>query len=533
MPRAVRVVILLALCAPLYSQIPPLGKGIQPARSNADTDPSPASDDRVAVVVGIDHYDASSGFANLQFAQNDADAMARALTRAGYLVKRIPESEATAGAILDAIEQQGKMLTPVRGSGKQGTFLFYFSGHGTAVDRQNYLITPHSSHQRLTRDSLGIDEIEAKLAQSPARRKVLLIDACRTVPKDGTRAIADDDRFSEFRAAEGERVLLAAPFGEPSREFPELSHGVFTYFLLKAFESDPSDISGKPYVTFRDMADYVSRETRRWTNAKGLTQVPRELGEATFEFVVTGGIPTSPSSRPALAPETDVLTLSLANRGRELVLQKNYAEAIPLLRNAAASGSARAMFELGSLYAQGHGVAQSYTDAMTWYLRAAALGEPRAMSAIGGLYEFGRGVQLDYAQALKWFRDADKSGDVVGACEVGEFYSHGYSVPQDYKEAMRWFRKAADAGNALAMSNIAYLYEDGHGVPQDYKEAMTWYHKAADAGEPAAMFNIAAYYEKGDGVPKDLQQAIFWYRKAAAADDPEAPFALNRLGVGK
>ena len=122
-------------------------------------------------------------------------------------------------------------------------------------------MTPFASRQRIAKDALELDEVQQKLAETPARRKILLIDACRTAPRTasgGTREGEELEQFAEFRAAEGERILVAAPFGQPSREYAELQHGAFTYFVLQALEP-------KPFLTFRQLADTVSRMTRDWT----------------------------------------------------------------------------------------------------------------------------------------------------------------------------------------------------------------------------------------------------------------------------
>jgi hypothetical protein len=168
-----------------------------------------------AVVVGIDHYNPNSGLPDLKWAQNDAAQMVAALQKLHYDVKTISEKDATASEILRVIGEQGKLLTPARGNAKQGTFVFYFSGHGTSESGSNYLVTANASRERLARESLGIDEIQRKLAGTPALRKVLLLDACRAAIRN-----MDDvpEKFAEFKAADGESILLAAPFGESTQQ---------------------------------------------------------------------------------------------------------------------------------------------------------------------------------------------------------------------------------------------------------------------------------------------------------------------------
>jgi TPR repeat protein len=52
----------------------------------------------------------------------------------------------------------------------------------------------------------------------------------------------------------------------------------------------------------------------------------------------------------------------------------DYATALQLLRPLAGQGDARAQFKLGSMYEDGHGVAQSDAEALKWYRLAADQG---------------------------------------------------------------------------------------------------------------------------------------------------------------
>ena len=57
----------------------------------------------------------------------------------------------------------------------------------------------------------------------------------------------------------------------------------------------------------------------------------------------------------------------------------DYATALHLLRPLADQGNAQAQFKLGSMYDDGHGVAQSDAEALKWYRMAADQGCQRAI----------------------------------------------------------------------------------------------------------------------------------------------------------
>ena len=101
----------------------------------------------------------------------------------------------------------------------QGTFLFFFGGHGFAAKGQNYLATYGVNADDLEGDGLAIAVVESLLASSKAKRKLVFIDACRNSPGNGTRAI-EQRSFAKLNAAEGLKVLFSTKEGHV-----ELSRG--------------------------------------------------------------------------------------------------------------------------------------------------------------------------------------------------------------------------------------------------------------------------------------------------------------------
>ena len=76
---------------------------------------------------------ADYSFAPLNNPINDADAMAMALEGAGFKV--IMETDADHAKMVEAVRTFGAELKQRGGVG-----LFYFSGHGTQIDGENYLL---------------------------------------------------------------------------------------------------------------------------------------------------------------------------------------------------------------------------------------------------------------------------------------------------------------------------------------------------------------------------------------------------------
>lgn len=216
------------------------------------------------------------------------------------------------------------------------------------------------------------------------------------------------------------------------------------------------------------------------------------------------------------------------NRAEEFFQSKQYANALPLFRDAAKAGDAEGMLYLGDFYEMGWAVAQDYAEARRWFEKAAALGNSQGMARLGSLYYEGRGVPRDYQQARQWFEKAAALGNGSAMAYVGTLYRDGDGVDQDYQQAREWFEKGAAAGNEYAMRFLGIMYHEGQGVSQDYQQSRQWIERAAAAGDPAAIGLVGGFYYMGEGVPQDYQQARQWFEKGAAAGDG---YSMTILGT--
>jgi localization factor PodJL len=162
---------------------------------------------------------------------------------------------------------------------------------------------------------------------------------------------------------------------------------------------------------------------------------------------------------------------------------------------------------------------------------AAASGDANALFEIGARFSDGRGVGTDHAEAAKWYRLAAERGLAPAQYRLGNLLEKGTGVQRNLPEAMTFYRKAAGAGNASAMHNLAVLYASGAAGQPDYAAAAEWFRKAADHGVADSQFNLAILYARGNGVKQDLEESYKWFGAAAKAGDKDA--AAKRDEVAK
>jgi hypothetical protein len=166
---------------------------------------------RVALVIGNDAYE---NVPQLQKAANDAHAMAEELAKLGFEV--ISAENVGRRAMSRAlVEAENKLQSG-------DTVLFYFAGHGFAIDGTNYLLpvdvpAAGPGEEGLVRDaSFAATGLSDQFQAKGAATVILILDACRDNPFaiKGKRSIGLTRGLSRMDPAEGMFVLFSAGQGQ-------------------------------------------------------------------------------------------------------------------------------------------------------------------------------------------------------------------------------------------------------------------------------------------------------------------------------
>ncbi|MCR4267466.1 peptidoglycan-binding protein [Nitratireductor sp. ZSWI3] len=153
---------------------------------------------------------------------------------------------------------------------------------------------------------------------------------------------------------------------------------------------------------------------------------------------------------------------------------------------------------------------------------AAAAGDPKALFEIGSRYAEGRGTKPDMAKAGKWYEKAAEAGLAPAQYRIGDLYQKGTGVERDPATAKMWLQLAAQQGNASAMHNLGVLHALGAAGPVDNDSAARWFLEAAEHGIKDSQFNLGILSAKGMGVPQDLTEAYKWFALVAMTGDKDA-----------
>ncbi len=162
---------------------------------------------------------------------------------------------------------------------------------------------------------------------------------------------------------------------------------------------------------------------------------------------------------------------------------------------------------------------------------AAAAGDPKALYQIGNRYAEGRGTEEDMAKAAEWYQKAADQGLAPAQYRIGNLYEKGIGVERDVKAAKTWYQLAAAQGNASAMHNLAVLNAMGADGTTDNDTAARWFAEAAEFGVQDSQFNLGILAAKGVGMQQNLEEAYKWFALVAKAGDKDA--AAKRDEVAK
>jgi hypothetical protein len=158
----------------------------------------------------------------------------------------------------------------------------------------------------------------------------------------------------------------------------------------------PPDISEKMVTTPPSEIVWLTADDLRRMGAAMVGTLRREARSATTD--------RDPKDQAEISFETYV-----ARSAAQTAERGDFETAIRLWRALAERGHAVSQYNLGQMYYEGQGVAQSFEEAIKWYQRAAEQGLPEAQLGVGVAYGLGRGVPRDLLKAYLWLSLAASS----------------------------------------------------------------------------------------------------------------------------
>ncbi|MDC7787268.1 caspase domain-containing protein [Rhodoplanes sp. TEM] len=252
------------------------------------------ADRRVAFVVGNGAYTSVDPLPNPPV---DARAMASLLRNAGF--------EVVEGTDLGRDAMTAKLRDFALRSQGSDIALFFYAGHGIAVNGKNYLIPIDADLKSEMDVKLGAAiDVDVTLDQtmSDAKVKLVLLDACRDNPfaakirsATRTRNVVVSSGLAEMKSGEGTLIAFATGPGQTALDGAEGGNSPFTRALLAHLATPGIEIQ----QAMTRVRAQVSEETKKQQLPWGHTNL-------------TGSVFVNPAGAPALAPADTPLSADAA-----------------------------------------------------------------------------------------------------------------------------------------------------------------------------------------------------------------------------
>jgi Caspase domain len=202
------------------------------------------------LTIGVSDYGDKAKDLKLKFADRDAQDVASALfnTQEGGLYAEVKpqflhDGTANKDGIFEALDLMERNMAAATGG---DLAVIMFSGHGTMIDDQFYLVpygVDDSTPARLRSSAIPASEFQRGISKLATHGRVLvLLDACRSAGLIGT-AVPGADVLKNVVAASNVTVLTSSTADKLSREDEKWQHGAFTKVLLDALGSADDIIS--------------------------------------------------------------------------------------------------------------------------------------------------------------------------------------------------------------------------------------------------------------------------------------------------
>jgi hypothetical protein len=225
-----------------------------------------------AILVGVTRYAQNTGLSELQYCARDVAAVEQVLAQAGYLTQIFADGKRAAPIREDVLSA---LVAQAENAAEGDLLLFYFSGHGTTEKGEGYLLPRNTRVGIMADTAIKTARVLEIMNESPARAKVLVLDACHSGAQIGKASAEMTAEFIEqvYRQAEGVAVLASCAQKQVSWEDVSLRHGAFTSAMLEGL-SGLADFDGKGFVSVQDLNRYARERVAAWGRAQSKVQTP-------------------------------------------------------------------------------------------------------------------------------------------------------------------------------------------------------------------------------------------------------------------
>lgn len=247
-----------------------------------------------AVVIGISDYQ-NSNTTDLRYADLDAKLFYDFLTskEGGSVPKEqivlLTGRDATRTSIISALSETFRQAI------ESDMIIFYFASHGYVVEesKELFLLPFDANSDEIEGTSVSETDIQKYIGRSKAGKKLIIADACHSgnlgldkMNRSNSSSSINQKLMQLTTYKNGSVIISASSSSGVSKEFSELKHGAFTYYLVEGLRGK-ADVNNDRLISIREAFNYVNKKVVTFTNG---IQHP-ELKGVFSDDMPLGGIP--------------------------------------------------------------------------------------------------------------------------------------------------------------------------------------------------------------------------------------------------
>ena len=261
---------------------------------------------RLALLIGVGDY---TDLTDLELTVPDIDALREKLIGAGFASQDVVcmTTQETDSDLRPTVQMLKRQLDPDANDSFMGRIqasdfvLIAMSGHGVEVEEEAYFC-PCDADPTNPDTMIPVQTLLQTLQDSPAKYKLVLIDACRNrLSQSAGRDVGDAGLdFGNFARSAGSAsedsgvmIMQSCATGQISWENRSLGHGVFMYHLMEGLAGEADEVGNKDgVIQLLELYSYASEETADYTREMpgAELQTPVLQGEFTdFDFTASVG----------------------------------------------------------------------------------------------------------------------------------------------------------------------------------------------------------------------------------------------------
>ncbi|NQU05149.1 MAG: caspase family protein [Calditrichaeota bacterium] len=225
--------------------------------------------DGIAIIIGNGNY-TGRGVYPVDFALQDAETIMKYVKETLRFDKDniLFETDVTLSELRSIfgteVDSRGKLYNMVRPD-VSDVFIFY-SGHGAPGlgDEQGYILPVNVSAEDAQMNGYSLELLTKNVSKIPAKSITVVMDACFTGFSEGGFMIPNASpgairiKYPHLQIPNGS-FFLAAECDQIASWYPEMKHGLFTYFFLKGMKGE-ADKNRDKKITAAELQRYLEEE---------------------------------------------------------------------------------------------------------------------------------------------------------------------------------------------------------------------------------------------------------------------------------